>query len=225
MKIGKNNNDEKILVCMPTYHSEIHWVERAVNSLLEQTYENFECMIVKDGCRHASDKSSCLECQACSETIRYCRSIDDKRFIFHNLPVNCGAAGWGPRNFAIMNTKHNLIAYLDDDNWYEPDHLESLYKALNENYAEMAYTGTRIYDKDLNVVGTRLHPHAPKQGHIDTSEILHKRHMINKYGGWRKVSKCNDWDIVSRWDYVEWAHTNKITLNFYLREGCGIHRT
>lgn len=224
MKIGQGLSNERILVCLPTYHSKIKWVERAVESLKNQTYKNFDCMIVKDGCRHAEDKNTCKECYSCTETIKYCKDIDDERFSFHNLPVNCGAAGWGPRNFAILNSNHNLIAYLDDDNWFEPDHLESLYKALRDNNADMAYTGTRLYDKEMNVVGIRMHPHAPKPGHIDTSEILHKRHLINKHGGWRKVTKCNDWDLVSRWDYVDWSHTRKVTLNFYIREGCGIHR-
>jgi hypothetical protein len=66
----------------------------------------------------------------------------------------------------------------------------------------------------------------PAQGYIDTSEIIHKRWLIGEYGGWRYVKKGNDWDIVSRWvPNVKWAHTKKVTLNFFLREGCGIHRT
>lgn len=225
MRLAQGTSNEKILVCLPTYHSKIEWIIRAVESLKEQTYSNFECMVVKDGCRYASDQNTCKECPSCFETIKLCKDFDDPRFKFFNLPVNCGAAGWGPRNFAIMNSNHNLIAYLDDDNWYEPDHLESLYKALRDNNSDMAYTGTRLYDSEMNVVGERMHPKNPRPGYIDTSEIMHKRHMIQKHGGWRKVSKCNDWDLVSRWDYVDWAHTKKITLNFYMREGCGIHRT
>ena len=140
------------------------------------------------------------------------------------MAANYGAAGWGPRNFAILTTDHELISYLDDDNWYEPDHLSSLYRLITEENVDMAYTGTRLYDSSLNVLGERIHPEFPKAGYIDTSEIIHKRHLIHKYGGWRKVPKCNDWDIVSRWTDVVWRHTGKITLNFYVREGCGIHR-
>jgi glycosyltransferase involved in cell wall biosynthesis len=141
------------------------------------------------------------------------------------MPINFGAAGWGPRNFIISNTDQEYITYLDDDNWYEPDHLKCLFNAIKRSNSDMAYTGTNLFDKNNNLISTRMHPYAPTAGNIDTSEIMHKRSLINRCGGWRFVEKCNDWDIVSRWmPELEWSHTNKITLNFYLRENCGIHR-
>jgi glycosyltransferase involved in cell wall biosynthesis len=224
MRLGESARKERILVVMPTYHSSLEWVDRAVTSVAAQTYENFKCMIVKDGCRHAEGVRSCMECEICKETVGFCRSISDPRFSLHSLPVNCGAAGWGPRNFAIMNSRNDLICYLDDDNWYEDDHLEALYEAISERDSDMAYTGTRLWSHDMRVVGERVHPDAPKQGYVDTSEIMHRRILIDRHGGWRRVPKGNDWDLVSRWDGVRWSHTNRVTLNFYLREGCGIHR-
>lgn len=216
----------KILVCLPTYHSKIEWIERSLKSLANQTFSDFDCLIVKDGCRKACDINNCKECSICKNTIDFCNSFvkTDNRFNFFTLPVCCGAAGWGPRNFAIMNTNHEFISYLDDDNWLEPDHLESLYNLIKEDNIEMCYTGTKLYDHNMNFIGERIHPYAPKAGYIDTSEIMHRRKLIEIYGGWRYVPKCNDWDIVSRWKDVKWAHTNKTTLNFYVREGCGIHR-
>jgi glycosyltransferase involved in cell wall biosynthesis len=219
---GLSNN--KILVCLPTYHSNLEWIQRSVDSLKKQTYSDFDCFIVKDGCRSATDINNCKECENCKQTIDFCNSISDERFKFFVLPVCCGAAGWGPRNFAIMNTNHEFISYLDDDNWLEPDHIESLYSLFENNDIDMAYTGTRLYDCAMNKIGERVHPFPPKPGYIDTSEMMHRRKLINIYGGWRYVPKCNDWDIVSRWKDVKWAHTNKITLNFYVRENCGIHR-
>jgi len=222
-RLMNGHGSSKVLVCMPTYHSKIEWLKRSVDSLMSQTFVDFDCMVVKDGCKKACDLSTCLECENCKATVDFFRSIKDERFFFHSLPTNCGGAGWGPRNFAIMNSSHDLISYLDDDNWFEPDHLESLYNLIQDD-VDMAYSGTRLYDKDMKIVGERVHPHAPKAGYIDTSEMMHRRSLIYKYGGWRWVQKCNDWDIVSRWKDIRWAHTNKITLNFYVREGCGIHR-
>lgn len=225
MKIGDSSRKEKVLVIMPTYHSPLEWLERAIMSVASQTYGNLECMIVKDGCKQADGVKSCMECPLCRETVMFCRSVSDTRFNFYNLPVNCGAAGWGPRNFAILNTRHDLICYLDDDNWYEPDHMERLYEALSEKDSDMAYTGTRLWSSDMRVVAERVHPDRPKQGYVDTSEIMHRRRLIAEHGGWRRVPKGNDWDIVSRWESVRWSHTGAVTLNFYMREGCGVHRT
>lgn len=224
---------EKILICMPTYHSPEIWLTRAINSVLAQTYSNFECWIVKDGCKQACTfkpnytEQTCLECDLCKQTEKFCKEItkNDSRFKFYSMPINFGAAGWGPRNFAIMNTDCKFIAYLDDDNWYEPNHLESLYEIINQNKSDMAYTGTRLFDENGLFLKERLHPYLPKAGYIDTSEILHRKELISKFGGWRYVQKCNDWDIVNRWiPHITWSHTNKITLNFYVRKNCGIHR-
>lgn len=218
-------NEFKILVCLPTYHSKIEWIDRAINSLKSQIYEKFECFIVKDGCKKACDLNTCKECEICKETIDLCKkATKDSRFKFFNLPIHCGAAGWGPRNFAILNSSHPYISYLDDDNWYEPEHLELLHNLILQN-VDLAYTGTRLYNSNYDIIGERIHSEEPKPGYIDTSEIMHKRYLIDKYGGWRFVSKCNDWDIISRWlPNITWKHTNQITLNFYVREGCGIHR-
>jgi glycosyltransferase involved in cell wall biosynthesis len=219
----QGSSDSRVLVCTPTYHSKIEWLDRAVKSLQSQTHSDFDCMLVKDGCRHAKGIDNCKECDKCKETVDFCESISDPRFKFFRLPTNCGAAGWGPRNFAILNTDHELISYLDDDNWLEPDHLESLFSLMQDG-AEMAYTGTRLYDKGMEIIGDRVHVAPPAAGYVDTSEMMHKRSLIEKHGGWRYVPKCNDWDIVSRWKNVDWRHTGKVTLNFYVREGCGIHR-
>ena len=110
-----HKNAEKILICLPTFHSKFSWIKRAIKSIKNQTHEYFDCYIVKDSCNKA--EIPCLECENCNESTNYCKLISskDKRFKFFNLPVNCGAAGWGPRNFAIMNTNNNLIAYLDDN--------------------------------------------------------------------------------------------------------------
>ena len=222
---------DKVLICLPTYHSSPEWLERCTESLLKQTFKSFDCYVVKDGCSEACTFSTfertCLECDNCKYTQKYFEDIcsKDERFKFFTLPINHSGAGWAPRNFAIMNTKHDLIAYLDDDNWYEPDHIESLYRTITDTKSDMCYTGTRLYDSNKKVVGERIHNDIPKAGYIDTSEIMHTRYLIEKHGGWRYVKKCNDWDIVSRWvPDVKWSHTNKVTLNFFLRDGCGIHR-
>lgn len=222
---------DTVLVCLPTYHSEPSWLVRSTESLRAQTHEDFECWVVKDGCSEACtftklDKT-CIECDKCALTDDFFRSLcaADSRFRYFKLPVHHSGAGWAPRNFAIMNTSHRLISYLDDDNWLEPDHLESLYDSIRVRDSDMCYTGTKLWDKDGNLVATRLHNQEPAAGYIDTSEIMHTRELIEKHGGWRYVSKCNDWDMVSRWvPGVKWSHTDKVTLNFFLRDGCGIHR-
>jgi hypothetical protein len=216
-----------VLICLSTYH-RTKTLARAIESLREQTYHWFEAWIAKDGCQDAcsidprSSDGTCLECDECQKTIAFAQRICDvdQRFRFFCLSTNFGGGGWGPRNFIIMNTSHPLIAYLDDDNWYEPDHLESLVQVLLDSGADLAFTGTTFY-RDSLVVGHRFHNRPPFLGGIDTSEILHRRELIARSGGWRDdrlYGPC-DWDLVERWMRfgVKWAHTGKITVNYSVR--------
>ena len=52
-QMSGHGKSDRVLVCLPTYHSKIEWLKRSVASLMEQTHSNFDCMIVKDGCRTA----------------------------------------------------------------------------------------------------------------------------------------------------------------------------
>jgi hypothetical protein len=221
------NRPATVLICLPTYH-RTELLARAIESLREQTYDHFEAWIVKDGCQNACTikprnlELTCLECAECRKTIAFAQRICavDERFRFFCLNINFAGGGWGPRNFAMMNTSHPLIAYLDDDNWYEPEHLESLVGALQEDCADLAFTGSNLY-RGSSLVGHRFQKHPPSFGRIDTSEILHRRELIARSGGWRdnRFYGPTDWDLVKRWleSGLKWVHTGRITVNYSVK--------
>lgn len=219
--------EDIILVSMPTYHGPLTWVKRAINSLQNQTYSNFECWIVKDGCQDGcrwadaqSHIASCLMCNDCKNRMEYLRNFSegDTRFKVFDLPINFGSAGWGPRNFIFLNTNHTYIAYLDDDNWYEPNHLEVLYKTIISGDKDFVFTGTNLYNLAGEKIGERMNKNTPTYCYIDTSEIMHNRRIINEVG-WRGMASYGDWDLVERWlnKRANWSHTNQFTLNYMQR--------
>ena len=213
----------RVIVCVPTYHRTARLVQ-AVESLRAQTYRDFEVWVVKDGCATSAAikpphvERPCLECDECQRTKDWMRRIceADARFRFYSLPVNAGD-GWAARNFILQNTTHELIAYLDDDNWLEPDHLAALVDRLDATGAQMAYTGTQVW-RNGKPAERRVHVTVPVFGEIDTSEILHRRELIDLHGGWRDRYQYgnSDWEIVKRWMEagVTWAHTGRVTHNY-----------
>ncbi len=218
---------DTILVVTPTYHGPMAWVERAIKSLQAQTYENFECWLVKDGCQDSvrwqdfgSHYYACRMCDDCKNRMSYLRDFvkTDSRFKVFDLPINFHGCGWGPRNFALQNTDHEYIAYLDDDNWYEPTHLEVLYKTLTDKNVDYVFTATNLYNIQGVKTGERNAP-APAYCAIDTSEVMHKRYLIEKFGGWHYIPECCDWELIQRWvqNNVPWAHTRQFTLNYMYR--------
>ena len=97
-----------ISVIMLTYNRE-NFINRAIESILNQTFQDFEFIIVDNG---STDKSG----QIAEEYAKR-----DKRIrVIHRERGNIGAG----RNTGLDVAKGNYIAFIDDDDWAEPDFLE-----------------------------------------------------------------------------------------------------
>tara|TARA_B110000046_G_C12892955_1_gene355169 strand:+ start:15 stop:863 length:849 start_codon:yes stop_codon:yes gene_type:complete len=114
------NNTQLITVYIPTYN-RVELLKRAVNSVLSQSYQNFELIIVDD-------------CSS-DETIKYLEKLssNDKRIIFFQNVKNSGACV--SRNKAISEAKGKYITGLDDDDEFASDRLEFFLKNFKENYS------------------------------------------------------------------------------------------
>lgn len=71
------------------------------------------------------------------------------------LPMNTGAGGWTNSSInaiAPFLIKEEVICYLDDDNWYDPNHVEIGVKTLLDTGADYAYALRKFYDDKENYV-------------------------------------------------------------------------
>lgn len=104
----------EISVIIPVFNSEKH-IEKAIYSVLNQSFENFECIIVNDG---SNDNSKNI--------IEDIAKKDKRIKIFHK--ENGGASS--ARNMGLLNAKGEFIAFLDSDDEMIKDNLEKKYKLL-----------------------------------------------------------------------------------------------
>ena len=111
-----------ISVIVPVYKVE-QYLGRCVESLLSHTYENTEIILVDDG---SPDHCPAL-CDAYADKYEKIRVIHQE---------NKGLSG--ARNTGIENAKGELLAFVDSDDKWSPYFLESLYKALKENDADIS---------------------------------------------------------------------------------------
>ena len=111
-----------ISAIVPFYKVE-KYLGRCVESLLAQTYENIEIILVDDG---SPDTCPVM----CDE---YAKKHEKIRVIHQE---NKGLSG--ARNTGIDNAKGEYLAFVDSDDLWSPHFLESLYKALKENDADIA---------------------------------------------------------------------------------------
>ena len=114
-----------ISVLMLTYNRE-HLISRAIESILSQTYQDFEFIIVDNG---STDRSGQIakEYAAKDERIQVIRR-------------DRGSLGAG-RNTSLRAAKGDYIATIDDDDWAEPDFLKFLLDLLEKNHADISICG------------------------------------------------------------------------------------
>lgn len=113
---------------MPTYEQG-HFIERALDSLLAQSFSDWEALIVDDG------SADCT-----GETVA--PYLDDGRVRYWRLERNTGLGN--ALNEGIANARAPLLAYLPGDDVYYRDHLQSLYDRLvTSPTAVLAYSGVR----------------------------------------------------------------------------------
>ena len=124
----------KVAVVTPTIGSKT--LTQCIQSVDEQTYDNLTHYIVLDGEEEHGDKIwNQLQGASKVKTIR--------------LQENIGKGWYGHRVYAACSflVDADVICYLDEDNWIEPNHIEELVKVLQEGN-QWAYSLRKIYNKE-----------------------------------------------------------------------------
>ncbi len=111
-----------ISIIVPIYNAE-RYLRRCIDSILAQTYEEIEVILVDDG---SSD--SCLT--ICDEYAERDRRV----LVIHQENSGVCAA----RNAGIEASKGDYFAFVDDDDWLEPDLYEVLYHLIKGSDADIA---------------------------------------------------------------------------------------
>jgi glycosyltransferase involved in cell wall biosynthesis len=109
----------------------------AIGSVDKQTYKDLTHYIFIDGAEHNARVQTLIEGATKVKTV--------------TLEENVGKGWYGHRVFAACSFLVNadIIVYLDEDNWFEPCHIEKLVKKIEEGN-DWAYSLRKIYDKDGN---------------------------------------------------------------------------
>lgn len=204
-RIAKLHAGPLVSVVVPTWKRP-ELLRMALRSVLAQDYPNLEAVVVGDACPFLDGLTPTVE-------------LRNPRVRTLNLPANHGSGGAVPRNYALMLAAGGLIAYLDDDNDWSPDHLSSLYAALRgARGASFAFSSMSVNGQDLGFK-------EPVPGSIDTSCVLHSKDLILRHGFWKdrvEAGYAHDAEFFSRWTRAgeKWAATGKATLR-YNAETCG----
>lgn len=125
-----------ISVIVPIYKAE-KFLHRCIDSLLMQTFKDFELLLIDDG---SPDQSGAL----CEE---YAQK-DCRVKVFHKENGGVGSS----RQLGLENAQGEYLIYVDSDDWVELTYLEDLYVKAKENKADIVFCDfNRVYANRVQV--------------------------------------------------------------------------
>ena len=197
--------DVLISVIVPIYKVE-KYLDRCIESLVNQTYQNLEIILVDDG-----SPDNCP--QMCDDWAKK----DSRTKVIHKENGGLSDA----RNAGMQVATGDLIAYIDSDDWIDTDAFEKMYLTMQSDNSDIVSCGVKWVAEN----GTLLHEVTVKQNEaLDTacamSEIIAdgklKQHVWNKLYRRRVVEdipfekgKYHE-DVF--WSYQTIGRANKVSL-------------
>lgn len=212
---GKDSLKEVIVsIVVPTYN-RASVIQRAINSIKEQTFDSWECIIVDD---HSTDNSY----EVINRLVE-----DDKRFSLIENTRSKGAPG--ARNTGIIASKGEYVVLFDSDNVMYPDFLKKVYEAIKCNNVEIGGCFSKVVDENTgNRIGAfnwqgygHIH-HAILRGksYFDNSSTLIKKQKLFDIGLLdENCPSFQEWDTHIRLSEISTYTTIKEELIDYYRGG------
>lgn len=177
-------------VIMPTYNRK-SYLKRSVDSILSQTFENFELIIVDDG---STDGTESLV-----------KTFGDDRVIY--LYKENGGHN-SARNMALKNARGEYIAFCDSDDCWLPEKLEKhIQKYHSDNEVKVVYdlTGTMVMENGASQIVVErndtcegwCYKEVLRQGYLTSPTFLScKKECFDKIGGLTmELTNCEDDDL------------------------------
>ncbi len=197
-EIGNSTGLPSVSIVLSTWNRSA-MLARAIDSVLAQSRQDWELIVVDDG---SEDDTPAL-------LAAYGR--DPRILALRQDHAGPGAA----RNAALARARGPIIAYIDSDNEWRPDYLETMLPVFEErSTVQSAYCAIRR----LGLDGSSLVHLTPfdaalleERNFIDLNVFCHRRELFQKLGGFDPaLPRLNDWDLVRR--YARFARPHAVAF-------------
>ena len=175
------------------YYKKKKYIELAINSVLHQTYKNFELIVIYD------DENK--------DDLRFLKKIikKDRRIKLFINKNNLGAGR--SRNKGIKLSKGRFIAFLDSDDLWIRYKLEKQIFFMKKNQINISHTSYHIINSENKIIGNRIAKDMNHKQLLNSCDIGLSTVVLNKKIITSKIKFAN---IKTKEDFVFWL---KITLN------------
>ncbi|QQL50198.1 glycosyltransferase family 2 protein [Mucilaginibacter ginkgonis] len=189
-----------VSVIMPVFNAE-EYLPFSIKSVINQTFKNWELIVVDDG---STDNSSKIIAKFAQE---------DKRIVYIYQHNRKQAAA---RNHALDKAKGNFIAFLDADDYWFPEKLTRQLNLLNSSDADICYSGGDIIDAKGKFLtkyptffgkfsGLEMYKRMYKYNPIPIMAVVMKKSLVYKVGlqdETEEIHGCEDLDYWLRIAYT-----------------------
>jgi len=201
-------------VIIPTYNRGIK-LRRAIESVLAQTYTNFEILVMDDG---STDNTS-----------EVLASYKDNR-ITYEWDINFGGPS-RPRNRGIALAKGEWVCFIDSDDWWTDDKLQVCFDFIHDG-VNFIYHDLEIVSEKSGIFCRKLintwQVKSPvlidllvNGNAIPTSSVVVRTKLLKQVGG-----MCERIDMIAAEDYNAWLRIANLTDQFiYLPRRLGYYLT
>ena len=181
-------------IIMP-YYKKKKYIELTINSVMQQTYKNFELIIIYD------DQNK--------EDLNFLKNLikNDKRIKLIINKKNLGAGR--SRNKGIKLSQGSLIAFLDADDLWTRNKLKKQIFFMKKSLVDISHTSYHIINSANKIIGNRIAKNMNHKLLLSSCDIGLSTVMLNKKLLTKKINFAN---IKTKEDYVLWL---KITLSEY----------
>ncbi len=205
-----------ITIVIPVYNVE-KYLDKCIESIVNQTYRNLEIILVDDGSKDTSPQ--------------LCDSWQEKDLrikVIHKKNEGAGIA----RNIGIENAKGRYICFFDSDDYIDKYLIEKAYNIIEEQKCDIAIYGMKKFDSNGNVIDIKI-PRTEKKYYYGNDvqelflpELIDYSNIDSKSEGlllsfWscmfsvELIKRCN-WKIVSEREFISEDSFSLIRLYKYV---------
>jgi len=134
-----------ISIIIPTYNRD-NYISETLDSIISQTYSNWECIIVDDG---STDNTE----EIVSDYV-----TADSRIQYHRRPDNYGSGGNGARNYGFTLSKGEFVNWFDSDDVMLPNFLQKKIDLIKNTDFQFVITGGYYWDGKTINDSMAIHP-------------------------------------------------------------------
>ena len=194
------NNFPLVTIVVATYR-RINSLQKAIDSLLSQTYKNIEIIVVDDNADDYwnGEVQNVIDLYKDEEKIKYIKN-----------ELNLGSAN--TRNVGINNSNGEYITFLDDDDIYLPKKVENQVLEMIKFNSDYSITDLNLYyeNDDKNIIEHRTRPFLKNgdlsnllRNHImyhmtGTDTMMFKKSYLNKIGGFDPIDVGDEYYLMHK---------------------------